>query len=744
MMQDAALDYARYGWHVFAVAPNGKLPALPGRGHLDATTDEATIRAWWAIMPAANIGLSLDINGLVAVDIDSHKPDCEWPEFSQGISTPPTFTQRSPRGGHHLVFTAPPDAEYPGRLCRGVDIKHHGYILLAPSIFEGNPYVITDRTAPAPAPEWLPRRTDSTSPNPDLEAASLDDVRAALAVIPNDDAADWEWWSRVAGAVWNASGGTDEAFALFDNWSRRCSAYDESETRRKWREVSRSPYARVGMGTLFHLATQADPSWQRPSRVAAAFTVSGVAMEFPASPETVGLIASRGARLIRFNGDWLTRERGGFYRAIDEELIRREIRVVSQDGLTATKVNGILDELKAAVVIDAHGVELPHWLTDLPGMPRGANLIVCHNGILDPATGTLYQHSDELLTLNALPYDFDPSAPSPSLWFQFLADVFDGDEESISELQKMFGYFLTLDTSLQKIFAIIGPKRSGKGTIGRILESLIGKSNCCGPSFHNIGGDFGLQSFIGKQLAIIADARTGHRTDKVLVAERLLNISGEDSLDIGRKRIEVWHGRLNTRLLILSNELPALPDPSGALASRFVAFLTPNSFYGREDRALTDKLRCELPGIMNWAIEGLRLLRRDGVIVTPIMGRDLVDGIETLGSPVKAFVAERCMLNPDGETLKDGLWKAYREWHHSNGIPGASLSKEMFGRALKTAFSGTVKDYRPRVNDGDQRPRYWLGITMTGPGSSAQPGPPSATTPSAPPFGPGVVHDRSR
>jgi P4 family phage/plasmid primase-like protien len=466
----------------------------------------------------------------------------------------------------------------------------------------------------------------------------------------------------------------------------------------------------------------------------------GVNLGFAGSPEVVGLVASRAARLLRLKGEWLTFEPGGFYREIDEEIIRREIRAVSPVGLTSSKVTNILDELKAASVVDGHGVELPFWLgTMAADMPRAADLIVCKNGILDPVTSHLYAHSDSLLTFNALPYAYDPSAPAPRHFLKFLDEVFDADVDSIHELQKMFGYVATLDTSRQKIFAIIGPTRSGKGTIGRVLEALIGKQNCCGPSFAKISGDFGLQSFIGKQLAIIADARLGHRTDKVLVAERLLSISGEDSLDIARKNRTDWYGRLSARLLILSNELPALPDPSGSLAARFVAFSTPNSFLGREDRQLTNRLLGELPSILNWSLEGLRHIQAGAEIVTPSAAHDLIEGIEALGSPVKAFVVDRCTVTPGGFVPKDQLWITYCEWCRSNGIPGAPLSKEMFSRAIKTAFAGAIKDHRPRVSDSGQRPRYWSGIAFAEPAS-----PPINCSGPNPPFGPGLVQSWSR
>ena len=87
-------------------------------------------------------------------------------------------------------------------------------------------------------------------------------------------------------------------------------------------------------------------------------------------------------------------------------------------------------------------------------------------------------------------------------------------------------------------------------------------------------------------------------------AERLLSISGEDEQQIDRKFLPPWQGKLHVRFWIFANELPRITDASGALASRFVLVTLRNSFLGREDLQLTEKLLTELPGILNAALGG--------------------------------------------------------------------------------------------------------------------------------------------
>src|SRR5262249_6708294 len=143
---------------------------------------------------------------------------------------------------------------------------------------------------------------------------------------------------------------------------------------------------------------------------------------------------------------------------------------------------------------------------------------------------------------------------------------------------------------------------------------------------------------------MISDARLGGRADQHVIAERLLSITGEDAITVDRKYREAWTGRLQVRFLILSNELPRLADASGALAGRFVMLVLTRSFYGCEDHQLTTRLMMERSAILNWAIAGWRRLIERGFFATPTSSADAVRELEDLGSPIGAFVRERCIV----------------------------------------------------------------------------------------------------
>lgn len=298
-------------------------------------------------------------------------------------------------------------------------------------------------------------------------------------------------------------------------------------------------------------------------------------------------------------------------------------------------------------------------------------------------------------SLNVLDYAFRLDALPPENWVAFLAQLWPDDPAAIDLLQEWFGYCLLSDTSQQKILLIIGPKRSGKGTIARVLRALIGPDNVAGPTLSSLGQNFGLWPLLGKTAAIVSDARLsgGHRDQDVIV-ERLLSISGEDSLTVDRKNLEPVTVKLPCRFAILTNELPRLGDSSGALPSRFLVLHTPRSWFGQEDHGLTGRLLGELPGILLWAIEGWRRLRERGHFLQPQSGDELAEEMADLSSPVGAFVKECCRVGRSETTTKKAIYERFKGWCQDRGMARPPTAAA-FGRDLLSACP-TVRGARPR------------------------------------------------
>jgi len=398
--------------------------------------------------------------------------------------------------------------------------------------------------------------------------------------------------------------------------------------------------------------------------------------------------------------------RGQIYDFLEPMLIEGKKGELQPFRPTTRKVNDVLDALRSVAQVHGH-VAAPAWL-DSPPFPA-REVIACANGLLHLPTGRLIPHSPNFYCTSALGYAYDPAAPEPAEWLNFIDSIWPDDIEARETLQDMFGYYLGNDTDQQKIPLIVGPKRSGKGTIARAVTAMLGQDSVVYPTLTTLAGPFGSESLIDKKLAIVADARISGRADTQVMAERLLSISGEDSQTVDRKNKTAWSGRLPTRFLLMSNELPQIGDASGALSGRFIVLTMTVSWFGREDRGLTDRIMRELPGILNWSIAGWKRLRARGHFVQPDSSQEAIQELEELSSPITAFLREHCLIEPGRTVGVDSLFEVWKKWctDQNREHPG---NKASFGKQLRAALPWLTKP-KQEGSRGD-RERMYEGIGL--------------------------------
>lgn len=149
-----ALALAELGIHVFPVNTSGdtKVPLTP-RGHLDATTDQDRITAWWDKFPEASPGVAAGPSGLVLLDVDAKNGKDGWQSLMEAwVDIPDTLNYDTPTGGVHYVYESDRDdlngvANY--RKMDGVDRR------AGSSFFVWWGGVPDDRDVFTQAPEWL-------------------------------------------------------------------------------------------------------------------------------------------------------------------------------------------------------------------------------------------------------------------------------------------------------------------------------------------------------------------------------------------------------------------------------------------------------------------------------------------------------------------------------------------------------------------------------------------------------------
>jgi putative DNA primase/helicase len=436
---------------------------------------------------------------------------------------------------------------------------------------------------------------------------------------------------------------------------------------------------------------------------------------------------------LRFWRDEWHQWDGSAYRVVPKKELRAELTASAKEEMdrvnlvsqltapdkeppTVRKVTGrMIADVEHALIsltVLPSRSEAPGWIGTEEPFPADEYL-ACRNGLIHLPSFVAGQNyftapTPRFFSLNCLDFDFDAQAPRPTAWLAFLDELWPGDAQSIDTLQEWEGYLLTPDTRQHKILTLLGPKRSGKGTIARVTRGLIGAANIAGPTLSSFSTNFGLWPLVGKTVAMISDARLSGRTDSAVVTERLLSISGEDALTIDRKNLPPVTVKLASRLMILTNELPRLSDSSGALTGRMILLRLTQSWYGKEDTALSARLMTELPGILLWAIEGWRRLRERGRFMQPDEGREMLAELDDLASPIGAFVRERCHVGPGLRATTADLFAEWKRWCESNGRkePGTA---QTFGRDLHAAIP-SIRRRRPR--DGDERHREYEGIGL--------------------------------
>ena len=346
------------------------------------------------------------------------------------------------------------------------------------------------------------------------------------------------------------------------------------------------------------------------------------------------------------------------------------------------------------------------------------NLILYQNGVLDLSTGVLMAHDPGYFTTNILPYDYTPAAVAPR-WHTFLHDIFEGDQERISLLQEWFGYMISNSNRYHKILFMLGPSRSGKGIIGKVLEQIVGPYNFSGCELHAFASDSFLESLRTRSVAFNGDvARNTGRASADIVIARLKGISGGDAISFDRKYKGNISQVLPTRITLSGNNVPNLFDDSGALASRMLILNFNISYLNREDHTIYDQVQHELAGIAAWALLGLQRLTANDRFTVPEAGRIEAEFIADTYSPLRQFVNDRCSVGLD-ESYKIScttLFDRYRAW--AIGENDNPLSRRQFIASFKDTTRGAGVRYGVFQIDKPSE-RGFCGLTVLPPTSTA-------------------------
>lgn len=384
-------------------------------------------------------------------------------------------------------------------------------------------------------------------------------------------------------------------------------------------------------------------------------------------------------RLVVCVGGQLRIYRDGYWPLADDLLLRKQIAELSRPYTTPTCTAQALQNLKD--------------LTARKDFTSRPDLICVVNGTLDPETALLSKHDPSHSLVNHLNIAWNPEA-SCELWFKTLTEIFAGDSDADAKmvlLQMWFGYCLVPDTRYHKFLWLVGAGANGKSLVLQVLEAVVGGHNCTHLMLTRLGRDFVRASLQDKLVNISSEMRA-----EDTVSDSLLKaIVAGDTIEAEIKYGPSISFRPVARLVAATNELPRLLDTSHGFKRRVMIIPFLRVFAEQEqDRDRIQNLWSELPGILRWAVEGLKKLRQHGGFVIPESSATAVQDYLRDSDPVQQFAEENLVGAPVGGLAPKTIYTCYEAWAKERGFKImniATFGKRLAALGLKHRLSNGKK-----------------------------------------------------
>jgi putative DNA primase/helicase len=696
-MMSAALAYAARGWRVHPLRDREKIPRT-AHGCNDATTAATTINGWWSQWPSANVSIATGADsGIFVIDIDA---ECELPDCLRNL--PPTTTALSSRGRHFYL-------RYPGDRTIGnrtrvdglpIDVRGDGgYIVAPPSVHPSgavyqwerppNDYPLADATpeildwiAPAKSRNGQTRKAP---PVPDTIAEGQRDSTLA----------------SLAGSMRRRGLREPEILDALRAANRRCvPPLDEAELGRIAGSVSR--YAPSANGKH-----EADEDIHLTDRGNAKRVVERFGDDLRYVFQWNAFLNFDGMRW----GKDITGETVRSVKTTQSELFRSvtaELQALGEIG-DETKRNALLNLLKHVLKWEdaraiSRCIKLMESERPLPVKPGDFDtdifLFNCRNCTIDLRSGTARGHRREDLITKLAPVDYDPQAKCP-LWNDCLAKWMNENEDLITYLRKLIGYCLTGDVSEQALWFLYGAGANGKSTFMLVLLYLFGDYGIQAVSdlllVKKGGTPYEKADLFGRRLAATIETEHGQQLAESLMKQ----MTGGDKIR-ARQPYERWFEFDAThKLFLVANHKPIVKGTDYAAWRRIKLIPWEATFTDDEkDPQLAEKLKAEVPGILNWAIQGCLDWQRDGLgepDEVRIATAAYQDEQDTLGQ----FIRECCFVHRGARCKATALFDAYQNWSGDKVVTALHFREKM-----------KAKGYVAKP--GHANATFWHGIMLRG------------------------------
>lgn len=403
---------------------------------------------------------------------------------------------------------------------------------------------------------------------------------------------------------------------------------------------------------------------------------------------------ARRASLFRFDGKC--------YDALTETTEQAELLRFLEDHNGAVSERGYAMARRALALLPE--VSGPGWI----GPPRADEdrpdadeCLLLDNGLLHVPTRTIHKVTPAFFATAASAVVFDRHARRRK-FTAFLKSLELGRKQE-RLLRQIAGYLLVADNRYQKFFVLHGAPRAGKGVLARLFMRLLGPELATSLSLASLTGDHCEAALVGRRLCVFPDER-GTLPKRAMTL--FLQVVGGDEILINPKYQQPHSKSLNTRFLICTNDAAVHgEDAAGAVADRTIAVRFMKSFRDAEDPELEQQLRCELPGILGWALDGYDDLVKMGCFSTTAESRDFAQTSREAASPLLAWLKETCDVGSEHRCGCSTAFNSWRRWAAANDVQTTN-SRSTFARDLKAALPGcetiNTRGAERRVHKGFQ------------------------------------------
>jgi len=318
------------------------------------------------------------------------------------------------------------------------------------------------------------------------------------------------------------------------------------------------------------------------------------------------------------------------------------------------------------------------------------------NGTIDLRTGRIHEHERGELLTKLAPVCFNADAKAP-VFEQFLRDVTAGHEDLADFLRRVVGYVLTGDISEHCLFFLWGTGRNGKSTFLKLFLELLGdyaKTSAPDLIFVQQQKSHPTEKadLAGARMIATIEGEQGQRMAESLVKA----LTGGDRIKARFMREDFFEFAPTHKLFLASNHKPVIRGTDTGIWSRvrLIPFTVriPDEFI---DKHLDEKLRQEMPGILNWAIRGCLEWQRNG-LQPPAEVTGATEGYRAESDVIGAFFADCVLEAPSVSCLGKDAYKAYEKWASEAGE--YVLSRRKFAEQLRERgieeFRGTGGNLR--------------------------------------------------